>query len=279
MQVLLTLFKSGMVPNSALEISAPTAFRRAFVVRQRRPFTFQVRPPPQATAVRCESLPGRPIKIHDAAGRWIAGMVDDVIVDPQRDAGRAAAMVFTARTPGVQHVYFSSLSSAAGIRSGFGTATSSFGNSSGRDAVLHGTTHGARHGEAKKGAAKQGGANQAGAQLRKGLLCKATRAWLPPSQLWLFAPRQDTHDADSWYLEWAGHDRVQWPSPDVFVMYCAFVTLDGEAGREKGTERGGGKGGLASAQEFAQGFASGVASSLSAAVSRLTGRGDSANKR
>jgi hypothetical protein len=78
---------------------------------------------------------------------------------------------------------------------------------------------------------------------------RATRAWLPDSQHWCFAPRAETHDKGSWYIETReetreekrgekrGEKRAEKPlahqvqptlQPLVICMAAAYRTLDGE---------------------------------------------------
>lgn len=146
----------------------------------------------QATAVRCPSRPGAPAKIYDAAGCWVAGIIDDTIILPRQGLNTAAAMLFHAKTPGVQHLWFCSMVK---------------GRQVGR------------------------------------LLCRAKRAWLPPSSTWLFPPRAETHDVGGWYFEWEGYDNQEdadanWVDPPVFILFAALFTLDREAGVQQGQQEG-----------------------------------------
>jgi hypothetical protein len=62
-------------------------------------------------------------------------------------------------------------------------------------------------------------------------VCRCRRAWLPPSDLWLFPPRDPTHDIGGWYIEWGGHGleaRPGWLDPAVFLLTAAFDTLEYE---------------------------------------------------
>lgn len=63
------------------------------------------------------------------------------------------------------------------------------------------------------------------------MVCRARRAWLPPSYLWLFKPLAHTHDIGGWCLEWAGHSQSEhpaWLHPSVLVLTAAFDSLDHE---------------------------------------------------
>uniref|UniRef100_A0A061R9Y8 Heat shock protein binding n=1 Tax=Tetraselmis sp. GSL018 TaxID=582737 RepID=A0A061R9Y8_9CHLO len=68
--------------------------------------------------------------------------------------------------------------------------------------------------------------------------CRCTRAWLPPSALWLFRPRAETHDTGGWYFERytecspygrRGSHRLEPLLPAaVHVLIAAYETLDEE---------------------------------------------------
>lgn len=76
-------------------------------------------------------------------------------------------------------------------------------------------------------------------QPRPHLVCRATRALLPPSNTWLFAPRCHTHDRGGWYLEWEGHERSDRPGglhPAIHVLAAALDSLDAEARRQARSE-------------------------------------------
>ncbi|PRW20219.1 chaperone -domain-containing [Chlorella sorokiniana] len=63
------------------------------------------------------------------------------------------------------------------------------------------------------------------------VVCRARRAWLPPSSLWVFKPLSYEHDIGGWCLEWAGDahkGHPAWLDPAVFVLTAAFDTLDSE---------------------------------------------------
>ena len=63
------------------------------------------------------------------------------------------------------------------------------------------------------------------------VVCRARRAWLPPSSLWLFRPLSHEHDVGGWYLEWAGREQEAHPAalhPAVFVLTAAMDSLDHE---------------------------------------------------
>ncbi|KAL4857519.1 Chaperone protein DnaJ [Chlorella vulgaris] len=63
------------------------------------------------------------------------------------------------------------------------------------------------------------------------VVCRARRAWLPPSSLWLFKPLAHSHDIGGWCFEWAGHKRhthAAWLHPTVLVLVAAFDSLDHE---------------------------------------------------
>lgn len=63
------------------------------------------------------------------------------------------------------------------------------------------------------------------------VVCRARRAWLPPSSLWLFRPLSYEHDIGGWCLEWAGKEQEghpAWLHPAVFVLTAAFDSLDHE---------------------------------------------------
>ncbi|KAL4451255.1 hypothetical protein ABPG77_009327 [Micractinium sp. CCAP 211/92] len=63
------------------------------------------------------------------------------------------------------------------------------------------------------------------------VVCRARRAWLPPSSLWLFRPLSHQHDVGGWYLEWAGREQEGHPAalhPAVFVLTAAMDSLDHE---------------------------------------------------
>ncbi|KAL4420845.1 hypothetical protein ABPG75_010501 [Micractinium tetrahymenae] len=68
------------------------------------------------------------------------------------------------------------------------------------------------------------------------VVCRARRAWLPPSSLWLFRPLSHQHDVGGWYLEWAGREQAGHPAalhPAVFVLIAAVDSLDhGRAARQ-----------------------------------------------
>ncbi|KAK9831521.1 hypothetical protein WJX81_005347 [Elliptochloris bilobata] len=52
-------------------------------------------------------------------------------------------------------------------------------------------------------------------------LCRCRRAWLPPSNMWLFPPRSALHDSGGWYIEWGGYAGATnplWLPPEVFVL-------------------------------------------------------------
>jgi hypothetical protein len=42
-------------------------------------------------------------------------------------------------------------------------------------------------------------------------VCKARRARLPPSHLWIFPPRSQQHSHRSWYFEWPGYNAADHP--------------------------------------------------------------------
>eukprot|EP00887_Chlorella_sp_A99_P000259 scaffold13.g259.t1 len=66
---------------------------------------------------------------------------------------------------------------------------------------------------------------------RRAAVCRARRAWLPPSALWLFRPRCYAHDIGGWAVEWGGERQrahPAWLDPAVFVLACAFDSLDYE---------------------------------------------------
>ena len=50
-----------------------------------------------------------------------------------------------------------------------------------------------------------------GAGRKKTVMCRAKRAWLPPSATWLFPPRCATHMTGGWYLEWGGYKHRDHP--------------------------------------------------------------------
>lgn len=61
------------------------------------------------------------------------------------------------------------------------------------------------------------------------VLCKATRAWVPPSRTWLFPPRCETHDVGGWCFEWEGPSqgviREGGLPPEAFVLLVGLETL------------------------------------------------------
>jgi len=64
-------------------------------------------------------------------------------------------------------------------------------------------------------------------------VAQARRAWLPPSNLWLFKPRSYAHDTGGWSIEWAGHARQRhpaWLDPHVMVLMVALHTIEHELG-------------------------------------------------
>lgn len=68
---------------------------------------------------------------------------------------------------------------------------------------------------------------------------RCARAWLPPSELWLFGARSELHDVGGWSFElWPSERARGEPPPEcggippaVLLLTCAFRTLDDEAGR------------------------------------------------
>jgi hypothetical protein len=75
--------------------------------------------------------------------------------------------------------------------------------------------------------------------------CRAQRAWLPPSALWLFQPRLQSHDVGGWTIESpfrappAASQSQSLPPPGhelrvVMALVAAFHTLDRERGRHGG---------------------------------------------
>ena len=65
----------------------------------------------------------------------------------------------------------------------------------------------------------------------RAVVSRCRRAWLPPSAVWLFAPRSYSHDIGGWYVEWVGERCRQhpaWLHPAVIVLAAAFDTLDHE---------------------------------------------------
>ncbi|GAB4819981.1 hypothetical protein N2152v2_007027 [Parachlorella kessleri] len=74
------------------------------------------------------------------------------------------------------------------------------------------------------------------ARRSKATVFRARRAWLPPSALWLFKPRNYQFDIGGWYIEWAGHSSSHhpaWLDPAVCVLAAAFDTLDHERARQQ----------------------------------------------
>jgi hypothetical protein len=64
------------------------------------------------------------------------------------------------------------------------------------------------------------------------------RAWLPPSSLWLFAPREETHNVGGWSFEFYDHRAPRQQRgklhPAVLVLLAAFHSLDRERGKRSG---------------------------------------------
>jgi hypothetical protein len=76
---------------------------------------------------------------------------------------------------------------------------------------------------------------------KKRVVCRCTRATLPPSSMWLFTPRMPSHNVGGWYVEWVGDEKRGHPAsldPEVVVLLAAVETIKNESG-----EGGGGGGG------------------------------------
>ena len=66
--------------------------------------------------------------------------------------------------------------------------------------------------------------------------CRQQRAWLPPSETWLFQPRSEEHDTGGWAVQRATPRSEQRAAlaldPAVYLLVTAFKTLDREAEAE-----------------------------------------------
>lgn len=78
---------------------------------------------------------------------------------------------------------------------------------------------------------------EAAGAARPQVLARAARARLPPSAVWLFTPREETHNRGGWNFRWAkGADKaLTGQESHVFLLLAAFESLDLEAklGRPK----------------------------------------------
>ena len=68
---------------------------------------------------------------------------------------------------------------------------------------------------------------------KKRVVCRCTRAALPPSSMWLFTPRMPSHNVGGWYVEWVGEEKRGHPAsldPEVVVLLAAVETIKNESG-------------------------------------------------